>query len=134
MQPEIMPPRLASGPFGWLALVSWGHGMIGKATVAVIALIVLLSIIAARIPSENGMLIVGGAAILAIFVYLFFLSNFARNYADVAATEGPTYVQAQQIALAAKGVSRLPVTEIVPDPQSPTLLDQPKTSDGNADG
>jgi hypothetical protein len=98
--------------------------MIGKATVAVITLLFLLCVVAARVPSEWAMLTVGGAGVVALFGYLFFLEYFVNKHPDVAATEGLTYVQSRQIGLAAKGLPKIPYTDIVPDPQNPTLLDQ----------
>lgn len=96
--------------------------MIGKATVAVVALVALLGIVATRVPSESAMLIVSAAGVAVILVYLIFLGFFAHYHPDLAATEGPTYVQSRQIALAAKNMPTLPVTDMVGDPQNPTLL------------
>ncbi|MFZ0147398.1 MAG: hypothetical protein WAM72_03460, partial [Xanthobacteraceae bacterium] len=68
------------------------------------------------------MLIIGGAGIVVIFGYLFFLAYFVGRHPDIAATEGPSYVQSKRIALAAKGVPKIPFEDAIPDPQNPTLL------------
>jgi hypothetical protein len=124
MHPDTPPSRFGiSGQLGWLARINWGHGMIGKATVAVVALIGLLAIVAARVPSEWAMLVIGAAGIGTVFGFLFFLSNFAKKYPALAATEGITYVQTRQLDLAAKGMSLPPRSPIVADPQNPTQLE-----------
>jgi len=97
--------------------------MIGKATVALVVLFILLVIVASRVPSEWAMLSVAGAGIVTLFCYLFFIARFADKHPELAATEGATYVQTKQIALAAKGMRVPPATPIVPDPQNPTLLE-----------
>lgn len=121
MQPEIIPPQKSTGPFGFLSQVNWGHGMIGKATVAVVVLLALFSIAASRIPSESGILMIVGIGLLAFLAFLGFIGWFARNHPDLAATEGATYVQSRQITLAAKNFPQPPRTELAPDPQNPTL-------------
>jgi hypothetical protein len=97
--------------------------MIGKATVALVVLFILLTVVASRVPSEWAMLCIGGGGILALFGYLFFIKRFADEHPELAATEGATYVQTKQIALAAKGVPVPPLVPIIPDPQNPTLLE-----------
>ncbi|MGZ5546010.1 MAG: hypothetical protein ACXWIU_15190 [Limisphaerales bacterium] len=96
--------------------------MIGKATVAVVVLLGVFGIIAARVPSEWAMLLVGAVAFLALFGFLGFLGWFANNHPDLAATEGTTYVQSRQLTLGAKNLPNLPSTELMPDPQNPTLF------------
>jgi hypothetical protein len=122
MQQVIPPHPKLLGRYDWLAHINWGHGMIGKATVAVVVLLALLGIIGARVPSEMAMLLVGGGGIFSVFVYLVFLTYFARNHPEIAATEGATYVQSRQLELAAKNLPKHIDAEIVPDPQNPTLL------------
>jgi hypothetical protein len=123
MQPELLPPSPKfSGQFGWLAQVNWGHGMIGKVTVAVVVLLAVLLVVATRIPSEIGMLIIAGTGLVAFFGFLGFLGWFANRHPDLAATEGPTYVQSRQITLGAKNLPIPTNTELVPDPQNPTLM------------
>lgn len=117
---QIIPPSPSGGPFGWLAGINWGHGMIGKATVTVVAFVVMLAVVAVRIPPEQIIWIVL-AGFIAVFGYLGFLV-FVTRHPDIAATEGPTYVQSKQIALAAKGITKIPYEDVVPDPQNPTLL------------
>jgi hypothetical protein len=131
---EVLPPS-TNNPFGWLAAINWGHGMIGKATVAVVALVVLLAILAIRIPSSQ-IIWIAIIGLVAVFGYLGFLEYFVSRHPDIAATEGPTYVQSKQIGLAAKGVPKLPYDDVVPDPQNPTLLEPNKTnlSEAIADG
>jgi hypothetical protein len=120
---EIFPPRpKLDGQFGWLSQLSWGHGMIGKATVALVVLLAILGIGALRVPSEFGLLLILGAAMFGFVVFLAFIGWFAISQPDLAATEGPTYVQSRQIALGAKNTPVLPNTDMVPDPQNPTLI------------
>ncbi len=114
-----------SGQFGWLAHINWGHGMIGKAAVAVVVLLVLLIVVATRIPSEYGMIEVAGIGVLAFFGFLGFLGWFASRHPDLAATEGATYVQSRQLTLGAKNLQSIPNTDPVPDPQNPTLMGSP---------
>ncbi|MCA1378878.1 MULTISPECIES: hypothetical protein [unclassified Bradyrhizobium] len=123
MQSEIIPPSpKGSGPFGWLSHIQWGHGMIGKATVALVVLLVVLAIGLARVTSEAGILIIVGIGAVAFLAFLGFQAWFASRHPDLAATEGPTYVQTRQIELAAKNLPAPPITELVPDPQNPTQL------------
>jgi hypothetical protein len=123
MQPEILPPhRKSPGHFAWLGELNWGHGMIGKVTVAAVVLLALLGVVATRIPSENGMLIIAGIGVFAFFGLLGFLGWFANRHPDLAATEGPTYVQSRQLTLGAKHLTGPPSAELVPDPQNPTLF------------
>ncbi len=97
--------------------------MIGKATVAVVVLLGLFAIVAARVPSEWAMLAVGGAGFITVLLFLFFLSHFAKKYPALAATEGATYVQTRRLDLAAKGMKFPPQSPIIADPQNPTQLE-----------
>jgi hypothetical protein len=120
---DVLPPRpRLPWQSSWLAWINWGHGMIGKATVAVVALIVLLSVVASRVPSENAMLALAGIGFVIVVSYLCFLVYIARHHPNLAATEGPTYVHARQLDLAAKNLPKPLNPEIVADPQNPTLL------------
>jgi hypothetical protein len=110
------------GHFSWLGQLNWGHGMIGKVTVAAVVLLALLGVVATRIPSEAGMLIIAGIGVIAFFGFLGFLGWFANRHPDLAATEGPTYVQSRQLTLGAKHLPSPPTGDLVPDPQNPTLL------------
>lgn len=96
--------------------------MIGKATVALVVLLVVLAIGLARVTSEAGILIIVGIGAAAFLAFLGFQAWFASRHPDLAATEGPTYVQTRQIELAAKNLPAPPITELVPDPQNPTQL------------
>src|SRR5262245_10540263 len=69
-----------SGQFGWLARVTWGHGLFGKATLVIVALFGVLAVVAWRVPSEWAMLAVGGTAVIVAFGFMFFLSHFAKKY------------------------------------------------------
>jgi hypothetical protein len=106
--------------------------MIGKATVAVVALMALLSLVAWRVPSENAMLITGGGGFVAVIAYLFFLVYIARHHPSLAATEGPTYVQSRQLELAAKNLPAPLKAEVVADPQNPTLLSPDQSGRGSS--
>ena len=97
--------------------------MIGKATVAVVVLFALLMGVGSRVPSEWAMLTVGGIGVVTLFCYLLFLARFADKHPELAATEGSTYVQTKQLALAAKDMRVPPNAPIIPDPQNPTLLE-----------
>jgi hypothetical protein len=124
---DILPPRpRVPGHYSWLARVNWGHGMMGKATVAVVTLMVLLSVVASRVPSEYAMLLIGGTGFVAVIGYLLFLMYIAHYHPALAATEGPTYVQSRQMELAAKNLPKPLDAEIVGDPQNPTLLSNQK--------
>src|SRR5262249_6937129 len=102
---DVLPPRpRAPGQYSWLAHTNWGHGMMGKATVAVVALIVLLSVVAWRVPSEYAMLLIGGTGCVVVIGYLLFLMYIAHYHPALAATEGPTYVQSRRMELAAKNL------------------------------
>jgi hypothetical protein len=126
------PPRITgiAGHFGWLAQVNWGHGMIGKASVVTVAAVAVLGIVATRVPSEWAMLAMALVTVCVLFGFLFFMSNFARKYPELAATEGLTYVQSRQIDLAAKGMLPPSGAPIIPDPQNPTLLGRGSTPNG----
>jgi hypothetical protein len=111
-----------AGQIDWVSRLNWGHGMIGKATVAIVVLFCLLGILASRIPSEWAMLAIGAAAVIVLLCYLLFLGYFASNHPELAATEGATYVQTKQLDLAAKGMLLPPPAPVGADPQNPTLL------------
>ena len=96
--------------------------MIGKATVAVVVLLALFLVVAARIPGELAMLILVAAGMITFFGFLGFIGWFANRHPDLAATEGATYVQSRQLTLGAKNVPSPTNIELVPDPQNPTLI------------
>jgi hypothetical protein len=122
---EVIPPT-PKLPGHWLGSLNWGHGMIGKATVAEVVLLLLLGVVATRVTTESALLWVCGFGLSSVFVYLFFLAFVAGKYPDIAATEGPTYVQSRRIAAAAaKGFPRPPTVPMVPDPQNPTVPELP---------
>jgi hypothetical protein len=121
---EIITPRRGlPSHFGWLGQISWGHGIIGKATVAIVALFVMLGVLGLRAPPD-AILILACFGLGVIVLYMIFLAAVAHFYPALAATEGPTYVESQRL-LAAKNLPAPPVAEIVADPQNPTLLDAP---------
>jgi hypothetical protein len=73
---DVLPPRpRVPGQYSWLSHLNWGHGMMGKATAAVVALMVLLSIVASRVPSEYAMPLIGGTGFVVVIGYLLFLST-----------------------------------------------------------
>jgi hypothetical protein len=74
------------------------------------------------VPTEFGMLAIAGVAFFTFFGFLIFLGWFAREHSDLAATEGPTYVQSRQLTLGAKSIPSPQNTQLGPDPQNPTLL------------
>jgi hypothetical protein len=120
---DILPPRLrVPGQYSWLGHINWGHGMMGKATVAVVALIVLLSVVAWRVRSEYALLLTGGIGCIVVIGYFLFLMYIAHYHPVLAATEGPTYVQSRRMELAAKKLPKPLDAETVADPQNPTLF------------
>jgi hypothetical protein len=68
------------------------------------------------------MLIIAVAAFFTFFGFLGFLGWFASSHADLAATEGATYVQSRQLTLSAKSIPSPQNTQLGPDPQNPTML------------
>lgn len=123
MSSEILPPRpRLPGQYGWLAQINWGHGMIGKASVVALGVLVVIGIAAARVPNEWAILLLVAAAIAVFLYFLHQILGFAERNPSLAATEGPTYVESQRINLAAKNLPIPPAAEIVADPQNPTLL------------
>lgn len=96
--------------------------MIGKISVVAVALFVILGIAMVRVAGEPAVI---GLAIVAVVVFLIFLASMlwvGARFPNLAATEGPTYVQSRQIDLALKGGDAPPTITIGPDPQNPTLL------------
>ena len=78
MAPDPPSHRIGiAGQFGWMSHTNWGHGMIRKATVAVVVLFLLLAIVASRVPSEWAMVSIAGVGVLTLAGYLFFISRFA---------------------------------------------------------
>jgi hypothetical protein len=128
---EILPPRRGvPSHFGWLGQISWGHGIIGKATVAIVALFVMLAVLGLRAPPDM-ILVLACFGLGVIVLYMIFLAAVAHFYPALAATEGPTYVESQRL-LAAKNLPVPPAANIVPDPQNPTLLDPPSKHEPEA--
>ena len=108
--------------------------MIGKATVGLVVLVLLMMIIAARVPSEMAMLLTLAAAIVSFGCFLGFLAWFAQKHPDLAATEGPTYVESRRISLAAKNMPEHSSNVMISDPQNPIdtgkLADLSMSADG----
>lgn len=125
---QIIPPKPGGfNAFGWLSHINWGHGMIGKATVALVVLLGVLGIVAVRLASDTSLLWIVAAGVGCFAAFLIFLGWFAKTLPDLAATEGPTYVESRRVALAAKNIGVLPPSEMTPDPQNPIVIDQVPT-------
>lgn len=122
---ESSPSRPILGQMNWLTQVRWGHGVVGKASVIALAAFAVLAIAVARVPSEIAIVSLAVLGIVAFFAFLGILLRWARNNPDLAATEGPTYVQSRQLGLAAKSMQPPEDPLIGPDPQNPTLLGPP---------
>lgn len=69
------------------------------------------------------MLTIAVVAVGSFFGFLGFMGWFASRLPDLAATEGPTYVESRQLSLTAKHMPTTVNTDIAGDPQNPTLLD-----------
>jgi hypothetical protein len=112
------------GHFDWLARFNWGHGMIGKITLALIVLVgAPISIAVARVSNELMMAGLVATGVVAFFAYFGITLLWASKNPNLAATEGPTYVESKQIDVAAKGMLPSSASPLSPDPQNPTLIE-----------
>lgn len=116
----MYPYPQSGGPGGFLSGIRWGHGMIGKASVVAVALLLVIAIAVWRVPSEWAILALVALAAGLFLYYLNRILNWAKENPELAATEGTTYVQSRRIA--AKGMITIPGSVGSPDPQNPTLL------------
>ncbi len=104
--------------------VRLGQGVVGKATIAVVAAFVVLGIVAWRLSEPWFLLAIGAAVVVLFFVYLKRTMDFADKNPAAALLEGAHFLKWQQTDLAAKGMLTPPPSEVVIDPTHRALPPQ----------
>lgn len=109
------------------SVIRLGSGLLGKSAIVIGILIVCVGIAIFRLhgdPYIFGALVFGAVMFFAWFIPII---RFADKHPDAALLEGAQWAQHQRDQLAAKGISIVPDSPIIPAPNSTSpLLDIPQ--------
>ena len=106
---------------GWTGQgVRLGRGLVGRSTHALIVFLVVLGIVALRIPVEWLFLVIG-AAFVAFVVYFGGVLWYAHAHTGASLLEGSELLHWQKMEIAAKSTGTLPDVQVTQEPARPAL-------------
>ena len=112
--------------------VRLGRGVVGRSTHAIIVFLVLLGIVAIRIP-VGWLLWVVGAGLMAFITYFGGVLWYGHQHTGASLLEGSELLHWQKMEMATKSIGVLPDTPVIQDPALPMLVKPTDRLDEEAD-